>query len=331
MNPDLVLARLEGPALDGLIGLVVDHLLERPVAGLVDPDSVARLFVSALDTAAKSDRTEAWIRERVTAARGQVPPGRPGDRVPAELRLPLRDVVGRPYLPNRALIGRLLDHAAMERLLREVLTGTLRGFAKRLAHLSPPPMAAEAAKAGLGRLRQLSQGVRGLSDGVLGNLSHEIEHRAEARVREFVEEALQATLSEVADHMCRPENAGAYADWRVHILDTVLATENRVLAAELDKLDPDRLVATGAATARALAGRSGLQQEVAELVRTALETMGPRSLRDFLSETGLDAGDAAAAEAKWRAEVEAQLGLRGREIITTPAFKAWLQELLQEA
>ena len=83
--------------------------------------------------------------------------------------------------------------------------------------------------------------------------------------------------------------------------------------------------------ARALAGRSGLQQEVAELVRTALETMGPRSLRDFLSETGLDAGDAAAAEAKWRAEVEAQLGLRGREIITTPAFKAWLQELLQEA
>jgi hypothetical protein len=192
-------------------------------------------------------------------------------------------------------------------------------------------MAAEAAKAGLGRLRQLSQGVRGLSDGVLGNLSHEIEHRAEARVREFVEEALQATLSEVADHMCRPENASAYADWRVHILDTVLATENRVLAAEVDKLDPDRLVATGAATARALAGRSGLQQEVAELVRTALETMGPRSLRDFLSETGLDAGDAAAAEAKWRAEVEAQLALRGREIITTPAFKAWLQALLQEA
>ena len=323
----LVLARLQGGALASLVSLVIDDVLQRPVAALVDADSLARQVTNALDVAARSARTEAWLREQVTALRSQVPPGTPGDRLPAEVRDPLRAVIGRPLVLDRVLVGRMLQHAAVERLLRDIIGGAVRGFAKKVSAFAPPPAAAEAAKAGLGRLKALA-GVKGLSDGVLGGISQEIEQRAEQKIRDFIDEALTVAMRQMADHAASPEHAAAYAAWRVHLFETLLETDNKVLAREVEKLDPERLVDMGAATLRALAARPDTRAEVAGIVRAALDALGDRSLSDLLRETGLEEAAGIDAEAAWRKEVEAQLVARGQDILATPAFGAWLDALL---
>jgi hypothetical protein len=128
-------------------------------------------------------------------------------------------------------------------------------------------------------------------------------------------------MTQVADHLSAPQHAEAYAAFRVHVVDALLESDLVVLAKEIDKLHPDDLVATGAATARALTHRTGFEAEVEAVVSVALEATGDKSLRAYLAEAGI-------AET-WREDVEAMLVERSQELVETPAFQAWLEELLR--
>jgi hypothetical protein len=307
---DVVLRRLAEGALPSLARVVVDDLLARPLAELVDADWTARQILTALGALSEGPDAEASIRRRLGALREHVPTGTAGARLPEEIRRPLRDVVARPYLPDRALVGRLLDHAAMQRLLRDVLVGALQSFVAKLK--APVP-------ARFSRLKAL--GGKALHEGVLGGLSHEIERQAEARIRDFVDGAVHTFVAQVADHVTSPEHAERYAEFRAHLLDTLLDTELAVFAGEMEKLHPDEVVATAAATARALARRSGLQGEIAAAIRAAIEASGERSLGDLVAEAGLAEG--------WRAEAEAQLVEQMGKVVETTAFRRWLERLLE--
>ena len=323
---DVVHARLQGAALDALVVLVVDHLMAQPVASLVQPDQAAAQVVRALDGATRGDEAEAWLRARITELRGQVPDGKLGDRVPVEVARPLRDVLARPFQPDRELVGRLMDHAAMRGLIKDVMRSSLTGFVdnvKALQQAVPPSVLQRGP--GLGRLKALSQGMRAVSEGVVSQVGRELEHRMSSKVGEFVDEALAQSMAQVADHVCDPRNAAKWGAYRAYLLDTTLDLDNRQLVAEVDKLDPDHLVAMGAAMGRALARREGFQGEVAAMIATALDAAGDRSLRDFLAETGLDAD-----EAEWRADLEAQIAAQARVVVATPAFRTWLDALLAD-
>ena len=324
---DVVHARLQGAALDALVVLVVDHLMDQPVASLVQPDQAAAQVVRALDGATRGDEAEAWLRERITDLRGQVPDGKLGDRVPDEVAAPLRDVLARPFQPDRELVGRLMDHAAMRGLIKDVMRSSLTGFVDKVKTLQQavPQSVKQRGGSSLGRLKALSQGVRAVSEGVVSQVGREFEQRMSSKVGEFVDEALAQSMAQVADHVCDPRNAAKWGAYRAYLLDTTLDLDNRQLVAEVDKLDPDHLVAVGAAMGRALARREGFQDEVAAAIRAALEAAGERSLRDFLAETGLDAD-----EADWRAELEAQIAAQARVVVATPAFRAWLDALLAD-
>ncbi len=316
-------ARLQGPAADTLVTLLVDDLLDRPVAGLIDPSQIAGQLIAALEVATAGPQTEAWLRKQVGELRKRVPEGTLGERMPAELEAPLREVISRPIELDGALMKRLLSHEAMERLLRDVLVRSLRAFAERLRTLAPPPPAQVRGR--LGRLKALGAGVKGFSEGLVGQLSAELEQRAEQKIREFVDGAIAGTLQQVAEHMSGPEHAALYGSFRAHLLDTLLVTPNADLAREIDKLDPEGLVQTGAAVARALARRQGFEGEIAGVVRVALEATEGRSLRDYLKETGLS--DQAEQETL-RADLEGQLAERVRAFAATDAFAGWLDALL---
>ena len=189
--------RLENGGLESLATLAIDHLLTRPVAELVDPEWVARQMVLALEAVSAGPETEEWLAKRIAELRETVPSGTVGDRMPDEIRRPLRDVVGRVYLPDRVLVGRLLDHAAMQRLLRDVLVGALRGFVAKLKAPVPRP---------LSRLRAL--GGKALQDGVLGGLSHEIERQAEARIKDFQDAWTDFMQTRKADVLARIQREG---------------------------------------------------------------------------------------------------------------------------
>ena len=311
-DAEQLLRRLENGGLESLATLTIDHLLSRPVAELVDPDWVARQLVLALEAVSAGPETERWLAKRITDLRETVPAGTVGDRMPDEIRDPLRDVVGRPYLPDRVLVGRLLDHVAMQRLLRDVLGGALRGFVQKLKAPVPRP---------LSKLRAL--GGKALQEGMLGGLSHEIERQAEARIKDFVDGAVQSFVQQVADHITAPEHAQAYAAFRVHLVDTLLDTELAVFGGEIDKLQPEALVATAAATARALARREGFEGESAAALRAAIDASSGRSLGELLAEAGI--------REDWRRETESQLATQARNLVASDAFRHWLEDLVKPA
>lgn len=311
-----LLTRLESGLLDGLVRLLVEFIMERPVVELLEPDWIADQVINTLDATTRQEHTEAWIRERINEARLRVPEGSAAAHAPAEVIDPLRAVLAREHVPDRELIGRLTDHAAMEQIFKDVLVGSLSGFAQKIGKLSAAvPQSAQLTR-GIGRLKALQ---RKASHGVLGGLSQEIERQARNQIRDHVDKSIHATLSQVADHVCAVEHATLYGEYRVHILDTLLETDASVLAAEVDKMDPDSLVSTGAAITRALVQRPGIREEIAAVVRLTLEGTDGRSVQDFLDESGLDQG--------WRAELEQQITTHARAFVQTQAFEAWLTEL----
>ena len=325
---DEVYARLQGPALGALVALVVDHLLEQPLDALVDPDRTAGQIVRALDTATRSEQSEAWLRERIAELRTQVPAGRVGDQAPPEVVAPLREVLARPYQPDRVLVGRFMDHAAMRELIKGVMRSSLHGFVQKVKDLQQsvpvPPSVQRRSSSSFSRLRALSDGVRAVSEGVVGQVSKEFEQRMSSKVGEFVDEALAQAMSQIADHLCDPEHAGKWGDYRAFVLDELLSLENQQVAAEIDKLDPDNLVAVGAATGRALARRDGFADDLSSLIRTAIDATEGRTLRDFLKETGLED-----AEAEWREDLEAQVAEQAQAVVATDAFRSWLDDLMR--
>jgi len=324
VDASLVLSRLRGSALPELLALVVDDLLDRPVAGLLDPEFVADQVMAALETAGSGARTEEWLREQLATLRERVPEGTLGDRAPAEVMDPLREALGRPVVWDRELAGRLVDHEAVRSVMSEVLLHALEAYARKLTALGRDNPVSQTARnlgigkgslgGGLGRLKTLGEG---LARGITA----EIEAQTEGRVQSFVDQAMSAVMQQVADHLCDPKYAALYGRYRVHLVDTLLSTELSVLAAELDKMDPDSLVATGAGVARSLSRREGFREEVAQAVAGVLEQAGPQSLRGFLAEAGVD-------EARWRQGIEEQILVRGRELIEEPPFQEWLARLL---
>lgn len=329
---DEILERLRAGMVEELADLVVDHVLDRPVTELIDPDWLAGQVVHSLQAATAGPRTEAWLREQVQGLRERVPEGRVGDHVPEEIAAPLREVLARPVVFDRALVGRLLDHEAARGLVTDLLRGSLDGFTRRLRSLSaavpaPPP----AASRGFGRLKALSQGVKTVGEGVLGGIGKELEERSGQRIGEFLDASLSAAMGQVADHLTNPRHAAAYGAYRVHLMDTLLETDNALINAEIDKLDPDSLVATGAATARAVARREGLREELAEAFKVAIEEAGDQTLRGFLAEAGIEEAAGSGADAAWRRDLQVQIAHQTTAFVQTPAFSAWLLRLLQPA
>jgi hypothetical protein len=327
----LVRARLAGGALDKLVHDVVQHVLERPVAELLEPGWLAQQVLTGLRAGTRDDRTERWVRDQLRELQAAVPKGKLGGQVPSEVLVPLRAVLSRKLLFDRALVGRMLDHDAARHLVTDLLSGALHSFVEKLRPVAGvassigQSMTAGRAGRGFDRLKLLGQGVKGLSEGVLGGISAEIEHRAEGRVKDFVDGALSAAMDQVADHLCAPENAARYASYRLHVLDTVLDTDNRVLVGELDKLDPDNLVATVAGALRSLADRPGFEAELERALRAGIEGTGGRSLGDLLRETGIERGE---GDDVWRARLTEQLSAEARIFVAGDAFGAWLTDLL---
>lgn len=307
MKPE-VRARLRAGGVDRFVDLMLDDLLDRPVAELVDPSGLARKLASAVRAAAADPQVEAWIRARVQDLHGRVGAGPVA--LPGELRGPLEEVLRRPYVPDRELVGRILDHDTARLLLKQLFQDMLVGFARKLRPALP------AARAPLPGFR----GLQKLGENVLGGLGHEIEAQLETRAREFMDAGVQRLVEHLADLLCDPKLVREYGDWRVHGLSVLLATDQRRLAGELEKLDLDALVATGAALVREVTGGEALVGQLESLLRAAMEGAEGRSLRALLG--GIEGHGIDLLR-----EVLAQ---RARALVETSAFEAWWDEMAGE-
>jgi hypothetical protein len=312
MNTDTLIARLNDGATASLVTLSVDHVMTQPVNALIEADWLAGQIVTAIAAASESDQTERWIRERIAELRANPPPGSLRDQLPTEVIGPVRDMVVRPFVPDRVIIGRMLGHRAVETLVRDLLVGAIQSFSQRFR----PNLPSGIPGAGLG-LRSLKK----VRKSVLGGIGQELEKQAESRVREFVDSVLAQVLAQVADRICDAKDAEIYGRFRGHLMDQILDTPMVDLDHELGKVDPDALVQTGVAIANSLAKRANLRDEVRDMVQAGLEAMGDKTIGAHLKEAGITD--------EWRAEIEPQMVNRCAEIVQTTAFHDWLTDVLE--
>jgi hypothetical protein len=301
---DAVRARLRDGGADRLADLLLDDLLDRPVADLVDARWLADRLVVALRSTAADPRVEEWLRSRVADLRARVPSGPPV--VPAAIRAPLGELVRRPYVPDRALVGRLVDHDTARLLLKNLFQDLLVAFARRLKPITP-----KSPLPSFGRLQKIGEGM-------LGAVGHELELQLEHKAREFTDQAVQKLVDKMADHLCNPALAAEYGAWRAYGLDVLCETDSHVLAGEVEKLDPESLIATGAALVRAIAARDELVGEVENVLEAAMAGAGDRSARALLGgveEHGLEL-------------VRDLLRQRARAVIETERFAQWFDEII---
>ena len=316
-SAELVTRRLNDGGWQRFASAWIDHLLARPIADLIDPAWVADLTVALLEATVDNPQTEAWIRTRVLALRAAVPTGSLRAAVPPDVVRPLNALLRRPYAPDQALVRRLLRHDAVEHLLKDTLLSALQGFARKLR--PPGGFGHGAVMPGLGKLRD-SFGA-GMRDGLLGGLSHELERQAEQKAREFVDSALQSVMDEVATHLCDPAHAPRYGAYRAYLLDALLDTPLSALAREGDKLDLDEVVNTTRAVGQALVRRASLKDEIRRGLELLAREAGQTTAGQAMAESGI-------AEAAWRPSAEAMLVREASAFSATPAFEAWLGELL---
>jgi len=295
-----------------LVALAIDHILSLPASQLIDPHSLAKTAVSTLRHGAESGQTEAWIRGQIELAKASVPDGTLRSRMPAELIAPLREAIVLPVTPNRAIVGRLIEHGAVENLLRELLVGALQGFAKRIRPQVP------GAEKATSRLRSLKR----VGEGMLGGLGAEIERQAEQKARDFVDSILSSVIGQAADDLCDPAKAASYGRFRGHLLDQVLDTPLQDLSIEINKMDTDALLATSTAAACAMAERPGLEAELSALFSDALSKLEGQTLADILADA--DVSD------DWRTEAETRATAVVHSLTATDDFSKWLDRLLAD-
>ena len=311
--------RAHEEALSGLVKRLLDDLLSRPVGEMVDPEWLARRFVDGLRASAADAHTEKWVRELVQKGleRSGEERGPLGQSLPPELLSPAKALLGRPYTPNQEIVRLLLDHAAMHELIRTVLVQVLTEFGKSLKPILPT-----SSQGGRKRGGAFSQLVGAASE-VASAVGAQVEERAEARVREFVDGAISVSLDISVAHLCSEGFAQTFGEWRSDSVDSLLGVPVETWVEELNALDPDALVTELVEIVRGLAAWDGLGEGVESLLSALMEEVGDSSLSQFLAGSGL--------EAEWRPQAEDLLLQRARGFVATDSFAEWLGDMVPGA
>lgn len=324
MDATTLKAKLLDPADDGplprLAALAVDAVLDTPLSDFSGRDeavAVMRRLVQAWLASPEAPKTlERLVDELVAKLQA--------DRrtleaiAPQQLQDTLRELIGRPFSPDRRLVLTIIDRGPTRELVRQLLVDLVLDFGRR----ATAPVAGVAR--GLGTLARLAgetvKSKAGGLGGLVGAVSGEVERQLERRAIEFVDAALGGVFAELADAISNPKRAEEAAELRKAIFDGVLELTLPQLAREVMNAD-----VPGAAEVL----REGLRRWFAtkdadialgQVVQAVLDRDGGRTLRQVLADWGLD-GEA-------RALAVEHLTVRMRAIAGTDAFAAWLDALL---
>lgn len=226
--------------------LLVDSFLAQRLDGLLVPELHGRLLLLLLGSLLRGDedRQRALLQSglvqvtRWLSAQPQL-----GAALPPAVTDLLRELLRRPYVPERALLLGLLSLPPLRRLTRELMVGTLLDYGRKLRLATAEP-AAGAPKGGLlGRLaseavRKGGAAAQAIAPGMTGLLTDELERQMQRRATEFAEGAVDELLQRAVMTLTDPQRAGEQLALKLALLDYVLNLPGAEVARELARLDP---------------------------------------------------------------------------------------------
>jgi hypothetical protein len=320
VNAQTLLSRLQADAADSLAELSVNSVLDTKLVELVPPAKLAADARKVLDAWLASEtavkelaRGVEWVVNRLNADRRTV-----GEAVPREAKASLKEMLRRPFSPDRKLVLTVIDRDPTRELVRQLLLDAVLEFGRRAS----APVAGMAR--GLGSLAKLAGETVKSRGGTLGSLvgavGGEVERQLEKRAVEFVDSALAGVFGQIADAISDPRRAAEAAELRVAFMDGVLELTFPQLARELVNLNVDGGAEVLRSGLRRWLATPEANEQLEKFAALVLEREGQRTAREVLKGLGLE--DTAKGIAK---DV---LAARIRAIAATPEFASWLQALI---
>lgn len=310
----------DGGPLPKLAALSVDAVLDTPLADFSGRDqavTVTRRLVQAWLASPEAPKTLGKLVDEVVA-KLQADRRALKDVAPTDVQDTLRELIGRPFSPDKRLVLTIIDRGPTRELVRQLLVDLVLDFGRRAS----APVAGVAK--GIGALaRMAGETVKSRSGGLgslVGAVSGEVERQLEKRAIEFVDAALGGVFGELADAISNPKRAEEAAELRMAIFDGVLELTLPQLAREVMNADvPGGAEVLREGLTRWLATKDA-DAALGRVAQAVLDRDGQRTVRQVLADWGLE-GEA-------RALAVEHLALRMRAIVGTDAFAAWLDALL---
>jgi hypothetical protein len=321
VDANSLLLRLKTPpALADLAAVGIDALLDTPVGAWLSPEVSARYARAVLEGWLQAPASTAVLTRLVEAAVNELSRHkRPvKDELPQALKAALREVVSRPFSPDRRVVLTLIDRGPTRELARQILLEAVLDFARKAS----APVAGMAR--GLGALARMAgdsvKSRSGSLGGLVGAVGGEVERQLEKRAVEFVDAALAGVFAQLADAVADPRRAAEAAELRVALLDGALELTGAQLARELMNADvPGGVELVRAGLQRWLATQAA-DAQLTQLAQRATQPLTAQPTRALLAELGvLEAVRAAAIE---------QAAVRLAQVVATDAFAQWLTALL---
>lgn len=302
-------------AVNELAALCLEVWLDKPVQQLAPVDVVTSITRQVIDGWLDSPTAVAALSRGVELVVNELNASRTPlkDVVARDVRAAVKDVVGRPFSPDKKLVLTIIDREPTRDLVRQLLLDFVLEFGRKAS----APVAGVAK--GLGTFAKLAGDAVKSRTGTLGSLvgavGSEVERQMEKRAVEFVDAALSGVFGQLADAVSDPRRATEAAELRVAMVDGVLELTLPQLARELANADvPGGAEVLRGGLKRWLASAAS-DDELKRLAEFAAKDLGVRKLRDVLDELGL--------LAVVKARGTEQLALRIREVVGSEAFSAW--------
>lgn len=339
MSVDKIVAALtaEDPSLrSGAATLLVDHVLARPLAELVDADTVAEVTLMAFTEASLERVMQGHAAPGFAQFRTEVMQGDEtvGDAVPPDLHGPMLDVIGQPDGPQgRWLVGALPPGQLVD-LLAPVFQDVLLGFIAKVPGAAGVAGGGEGGGGGpsgtggggvMGMLGAAGRNRAGrlldVGRSVVGGLG--LESVLKPVAQDFSRAAVSAFQQSLRKRLRSSEGRELLLQLQQGVFEHVMAVKLSDIDADLERIAIADVLALVPPLVAHNLGRELGQTALRSQVRRYYEVEGARPLSALLAQWGVE--ERVRGIAVERAETLSQ-GLFASE-----GFAAWLSQVLAAA
>lgn len=259
--------------------------IDRPFSSLLPVELIARLgrdFALALLRDPQADARLVQLYAQLQGGLRGLP--RLRSAVPPDVVLLAKELLRLPHTPDRALLVALLSRPPFRRLNRELMTGTLVDYSRRIRSTLSDPNAGRSLGM-LGRLatqavQKGSAAVGAVAGGMASAVTDELERQMQRRAGEFAEGAVDELVGRLATTLTDPARAAEHVEIKISLLDFVLDLPGDAVAAELARVQPLTVVAPLRATLLRWLERPQASDDIAAALRWV-----------YAQNVGLAAGD----------------------------------------